>query len=230
MKEQNISIKYWAEDDKPREKLMLKGRTALSDAELIAILINSGNTKETAVELAKRILRSCKDNLVELSKLTVNDLCKFNGIGPAKAISIVAALELGRRRRESEAVQLLKISSSKDVYDFFHSSVADESYEQFWILLLNRANKVIEKYCISEGGLTGTVADPRKIFKRALEKNAVALIICHNHPSGNIQPSDADIKLTKKIKNGGEIMDIQLLDHIIIGNEKYYSFADDGTL
>jgi DNA repair protein RadC len=230
MREENTSIKFWAEDDKPREKLLKKGRSALSDAELIAILISSGSSKETAVELAKRILRSCKDNLIELSKLSVTDLCKFKGIGPAKAISIIAALELGRRRRDSEVIELHQITKSKDIFDLFHSSVADESYEQFWILLLNRANKIIEKYCISEGGLTGTVADPRKIFKRALEKNAVALAICHNHPSGNIQPSDADIKLTRKIKNGAEVMDIQLLDHIIIGNEKYYSFADEGTL
>lgn len=230
MRNAHSSIKFWPEDDKPREKLLKKGRNALSNAELVAILIQSGSSEETAVELAKRILQSCKDNLIELSKLSVNDLCKFKGIGPAKAISITAALELGRRRRDSDIIETKQINKSRDIFDLFHSSVADENYEQFWILLLNQAHRIIEKYCISEGGLTGTVADPRKIFKRALEKNAVALAICHNHPSGNIQPSEADIKLTHKIKSGAETMDIQLLDHIIIGNEKYYSFADEGTL
>lgn len=230
MKKPTYTIKSWAEDDRPREKLMSKGRSVLSDAELIAVLINSGNRSETAVELAQKILHSCNNNLAELSRLSVDDLRKFRGIGEAKAISIVAALELGRRRRESEVLLIQRISSSADVFNLFNPFLADESYEQFWILLLNRANKIIEKHCISEGGLTGTVADPRKIFKRALEKNAVAMVLCHNHPSGNIQPSEADIKLTKKLVEAGKLIDIDVLDHIIIGSEKFFSFADEGLI
>ncbi len=230
MKKQSLSIKSWAEDDRPREKLLLKGRSVLSDAELLAILIHSGNRDETAVEVAQRILRSCNNNLVELSKLSVENLCRFRGIGEAKAIAIIAALEMGRRRREAEALTVEKISASVDAFNLFNPMLADESYEQFWILLLNRANKIIEKHCVSEGGLTGTVADPRKIFKRALEKNACAMVLCHNHPSGNIQPSDADTKLTKKLKEAGKLLDIDVLDHIIIGNEKFFSFADEGLI
>jgi DNA repair protein RadC len=230
MKKNENTIKSWAEDDRPREKLLLKGKSALSDAELIAILIGSGNWNETAVDLAKRILKNSGDNLAELSRLTIQDLMKFKGIGEAKALSIAAALELGRRRREQEAMRKLQITSSKDVFDIFHPMLSDTAYEEFWILLLNKANKIIGKFSISEGGLSGTVADPVKIFRKAIEYNAVGMILCHNHPSGNLKPSDADIKLTNKMKEGGKFLDISVLDHIIIGEEKYLSFADEGLI
>lgn len=224
------SIRYWAEDERPREKLLLKGKSALSDAELIAILIGSGNNEESAVDLCKRILKSVEGNLVELSKLDVKSLSKFKGIGEAKALSIVAALELGRRRRAAEPLQRATIGSSKDAYDIAQSLMGDSPYEQFWVLLLNRANKVIRKENISHGGVAGTVADPKKIFRMALDHNACYVILAHNHPSGNLKPSDEDIKLTKKLKQAGEHLDIKILDHIIAGENDYYSFADDGLL
>ena len=230
MKNNNTTIKLWAEDDRPREKLLLKGKNALSDAELIAILIRSGSKEETAVDLAKRILKHSNNSIAELSRSTVNDLVKFKGIGKAKAIGIVAALELGRRRRGEKAVNKKQITGSRDIFNIFHPVLSDLAYEEFWILLLNKANKIIGKFCISEGGLAGTVADPLKIFKIAIEHNAVGLILCHNHPSGNIKPSEADMNLTKKMNEGGKFLDINVLDHIIIGEEKYLSFADEGLL
>lgn len=223
-------IREWAEDDRPREKLLLKGRQSLSDAELIAILMGSGSRSESAVDLAKRILRESQDNLIELSKLGAKDLIRFKGVGEAKAITIIAALELGKRRRGAEALERKKITSSKDVFEFFTSLIGDVNYETFYILLLNRANKIIRPVQISEGGISGTVADPKKIFKIALENNATSIILCHNHPSGNIKPSDADIRLTKKLKGAGEMLDIPVLDHIILGEERYFSFADEGEL
>jgi len=223
-------IREWAESDRPREKLLLKGKQSLSDAELIAILMGSGSKSESAVDLAKRILKTSSDNLIELSKLGVNDLMKFKGVGEAKAISIIAALELGKRRRGAEALEKKKITSSHDVFEYFSGILGDSNYEAFYILLLNRANKVIREIMISEGGFSGTVADPKKIFKIALENNASGVILCHNHPSGNIQPSDADIKLTKKLRSAGEMLDLPVIDHIIIGEENYYSFADENTL
>ncbi len=225
-----IPIHEWAEDDRPREKLLLKGKHSLSDAELIAILMGSGSKNESAVDLAKRILNSSKDNLIELSKLGVKDLVKFKGVGEAKAISIIAALELGKRRRMEEALEKKKIGSSIDVFEYFSGILSDSTYEAFYILLLNRANKIIREIQISEGGFSGTVADPKKIFKIALEQNAAAIILCHNHPSGNIKPSDADIKLTHKLKSAGEMLDLPVIDHIILGEENYYSFADEGKL
>ncbi len=225
-----ISIKNWAEDDKPREKLLSKGRSALSNAELIAILLGSGSRQDTAVDLAKKILNSVKDNLIELSKLNDRDLIKFKGIGEAKAITIIAALELGKRRRSAEVIEKQKINASVDVFELFHSILNDNSYEEFWLLLLNRANKVIKKVNISEGGFSGTVVDPKKVFKIALENSACSIILCHNHPSGNVKPSDADIKLTKMIKKAGEFLEIGVLDHIIIGDEKYFSFADENMM
>jgi DNA repair protein RadC len=230
MKNNNSTIKLWAEDDRPREKLLIKGKNALSDAELIAILISSGNREETAVDLAKRILKNSNDSIAELSRLTIKDMMKFKGIGEAKALSIAAALELGRRRREEEANQKKQITSSKDVFDIFNPILSDMVYEEFWILLLNKANKIIGKFSISEGGLIGTVADPVKIFRKAIEHNAIGMILCHNHPSGNIKPSEADMNLTKKMKEGGKLLDISVLDHIIIGEEKYLSFADEGLM
>ena len=226
-----ISIRNWAEDDRPREKLRDKGRNTLSDAELIAILISSGNKEESAVELSKRILVSVNGNLIELSKLSINDLVKtFKGIGEAKAITIIAAMELGKRRRSSEIILKEKITSSKDSFELLHGLVNDSQYEEFWIVLLNKANRIIKTVSISEGGISGTVADPKKIYKVALENNACSIILCHNHPSGNIRPSNDDIKLTRKLKDAGSMLDIQVLDHIIIGDDKYYSFADEGIL
>lgn len=223
-------IREWAEDDRPREKMLNKGRHSLSDAELIAILIGSGSRNESAVDLAKRILRSGQDNLIELSKLSIPDLKRFKGIGEAKAITLLAALELGKRRRSAEALERKKITSSRDAFEFFISLLGDHTYETFYILLLNRANHVIRTVQISEGGISGTVADPKKIFKIALENNSSSIILCHNHPSGNIQPSDADIRLTKKLKAGGELLDIPVLDHLIVGEERYFSFADEGEI
>lgn len=228
---EKIPIRQWSEDDRPREKMMLKGKGQLSKAELIAILISSGNQDESAVELAKRILNSVNNNLAELSRLSVNDLCKFKGIGPAKAVSIVAALELGRRRRADDVlIVTTKITSSLDAYNLLYADLSDKYHEEFWILLLDRANKVIRKVNISEGGLAGTVADPKKIFTLALEQHASAIILAHNHPSNNLVPSTNDTELTKKIVSGGKQLDISILDHLIIGNDRYYSFADEGIM
>jgi DNA repair protein RadC len=224
------SIKHWSNADKPREKLMEKGKEALSNAELIAILLGSGNPKESAVALSQRIMHSIENNLVELSKLGIKELQEFNGIGEAKAISIIAAMELGRRRRESEVMKKAQIRSSKDVFELMQPVLADKNYEEFWILLTNRANKVIRKIQISDGGVSGTVADPKRIFKHALENLASGIILCHNHPSSNLTPSQEDIHITRKAKHGGKLLDIQVLDHLIFGDEKYYSFADEGKL
>lgn len=228
---EKIPISQWSEDDRPREKMMLKGKGQLSKAELIAVLIGSGNNDESAVELAKRILSSVDNNLAELSRLSISDLTKFKGIGPAKAISIVAALELGRRRRADDVlIDTTKISSSQDAYNLLYAELSDKYHEEFWIILLDRANKVIRKANISEGGLAGTVADPKKIFQLALEQHASSIILAHNHPSNNLQPSQNDVQLTKKIVAGGKSLDISILDHLIIGNDKYYSFADEGEM
>ena len=223
-------VKAWAEDDRPREKLLNKGKTALSDAELLAILLNTGSRNETVVDLAKRILGSVNNDLVSLSRMSHKELTQFKGMGPAKAVTLAAALELGRRRRESEAAQKVKISSSKDAFEYLAPLLSDLTHEEFWILLLNRANKVIGKHRVGAGGFTGTVADPRIIFKTALEHSAVALILSHNHPSGNLKPSMEDINLTKKLNEAGKFLDIPILDHLIIGESSYYSFADEGNL
>lgn len=209
---------------------MTLGKNALSDAELIAILLGSGNRNESAVDLAKNILRNINDNLIELSKLDIKKLCRFKGIGEAKALSIIAAMELGNRRRYAEVIEREKVSSSKDAFEIFLASLADKAYEEFWILLLNRANRILKKLNISEGGISGTVADPKKIFKLALDNNASSIILCHNHPSGNIQPSESDVKLTNKLKDAGKLLDLPVIDHIIIGEDKYYSFADEGGI
>ena len=228
---ENITIKSLAEEDRPREKLMLKGRSALSDAELIAILIGSGNTKETAVQLSQRILASAHHNLNELGKLTINDLIKFNGIGEAKAISIIAAAELGRRRKESDAHQKTKIKSSNDAFRELQSRLSDLAHEEFHILLLNRANEILANLNVSKGGTTGTVVDGKIIMKHAIETpRCCGIVLGHNHPSGNLRPSEADIKITHKLKEIAAFMDINLVDHIIVGENAYYSFADEGIL
>ncbi|HEX8514817.1 MAG TPA: DNA repair protein RadC [Bacteroidia bacterium] len=227
---ETLNIKAWAEEDRPREKLVGKGRQILSEAELIAILIGSGSKNETAVELSKRILSTVGNNLNELGKLSVTELTRFKGIGEAKAVSIVAALELGRRRRETESVKREKVTTSKDAYDALKGKMADLPHEEFWLLMLNRANAIIRKELISRGGIAGTVVDTKIIFKAAVESYASSIIICHNHPSGNLKPSEADIKITKNIKEAGKIMEIPLIDHLIITDGGYYSFADEGIL
>jgi DNA repair protein RadC len=225
-----LPIKQWSEDDRPREKLIMKGKVVLSNAELLAVLIGSGNKKDSALDIAKNILDNVNQNLTELSRLSVNELKRNGGIGTAKAVGIIAALELGNRKRVQDAMIREKISSSRDVFDLFHPDLSEANYEAFWILLLNRANRVIRKINISEGGISGTVADPKKIFKMALEFNASSVILCHNHPSGNIRPSEADIKLTRKMKEAGILLDLPVLDHLIIGGNTYYSFADEGMM
>lgn len=227
---EHITIKSWAEEDRPREKLMLKGRHVLSDAELIAILISSGNAEETAVELSKRILAGAENNLNELSRQSVHDLIKYKGIGEAKAISIVAALELGRRRKTEENLKRGQITSSKDAVDIFQPLLGDIAHEEFWILFLNRANHVIGKNHVSSGGMTGTVVDPKMIFKAALDAKAVSIILCHNHPSGNVKPSQQDTDLTKKIVAAGKLMEISVLDHVIVAQGAFFSFADEGMM
>jgi len=229
-KVEHLKIKDWALEDRPREKLLNKGINSLSDAELIAILIGSGNKNESAVELSKKILKNVDNNLNELGKLKIEELEKNKGIGTAKAITIIAAMELGKRRKQSDLIKKNKISSSNDAYIIFSIILADLSYEEFWILLLNRSNKIIDKIRISKGGITGTVTDIRIIMKEALDKKATSIILCHNHPSGNVKPSESDIKITKKIKEAGEIMDIKVLDHIIVVEKEYFSFADEGMI
>jgi DNA repair protein RadC len=224
------AIKFWAEDDQPREKMLLKGKSALSEAELIAILIGTGTKNESAVDLAKKLMSMAGNNLIELSKMSVKDLQKVKGIGVAKAVTIAAALEIGRRRREQEPLEKKQITSSDDAYKCFAPMLAELDHEQFWVMALNRSNKIIGKTCISTGGISGTVADSRLILRYALDNLASAIILCHNHPSGNLRPSSADIKLTENMKKAAELMDIQLYDHIIITEAGYYSFADSGTL
>lgn len=225
-----VSIKYWSEDDQPREKLMLKGKSVLSNAELIAILIGSGNTEASAVELSRQILESVNHNLNELGKLTVNDFKKFKGIGEAKAISIISALELGRRRKDSDINEKPKISSSKQAYAYMQADLSDLPHEEFWVIFLNRANNVIRKERISSGGVTGTIADVRIIFKMAVESLACGVILVHNHPSGNAVASNADKQLTQKLKEAGKVLDVPILDHIIFTDSGYFSFADDGLI
>lgn len=226
----HLSILSWAEEDRPREKLLLKGKAALSDAELIAILIGSGTRSISAVGVAKNILSAAGNDLNKLAKFSVKDLRKIKGIGEAKAITIVSALELGRRRKESEFSEKVKITCSNDIYQLIKPDLMDLPLEQFWIILLNRANQLIKKEQISSGGVSGTVADPKIIFKAALDQYASSIILVHNHPSGNLKPSRADIDLTNKMKSAGKLLEIPVLDHIIFGDEGYLSFADEGIL
>lgn len=225
-----LSIKEWALEDRPREKLLYRGIASLSDAELMAILIGSGNTEETAVELSRRILDSVKNNLNELGKMGTEDLKQFKGIGEAKAITIIAAMELGRRRNQSVALELEKITCSRDVANYLRPAIGDLPHEEFWVLFLNRQNKILDKQKLSQGGMTGTVIDVRLVMKTALEKRATSLIFSHNHPSGNLDPSDADRKITRQLKEAASVMEIPLLDHLIITQTGYFSFADEGIL
>lgn len=226
----SFSIKNWSNDDKPREKLLQKGRSVLSDAELVAILIGSGSRAESAVDLSKRILASANNNLNELGKLSVKQLMQFKGIGEAKAVSIAAALEIGRRRRGEEASIISKITSSKDVFELLQPVLGELPHEEFWIIYLNNANKVIFKEQLSKGGITGTLVDVRLVMKNALEQGAIGLILAHNHPSGTLKPSSADKQLTQKLKQAAIVLDLKVLDHLIITQNSYLSFADEGLL
>lgn len=226
----SFTIKNWAHDDRPREKLLNKGRTSLSDAELLAILIGSGSRNESAVDLCKKILARSEFSLNELGKLSVNQLMEFKGIGEAKAVTIVAALELGRRRRTEEALEKKKISSSNSVFELMQPIIGDLPHEEFWVIYLNNSNKVIDRFQLSKGGITGTLVDVRLALKKALELGATSIILAHNHPSGALSPSSADKQLTQKLKTAGESLDIKILDHLIVTEKSYFSFADEGLL
>lgn len=226
----SFSIKNWSQDDQPREKLLYKGKAALSDAELVAILIGSGNRNESAVALCKRILASVNNNLNQLGKQSIKQLTNFNGIGEAKAISIIAALELGRRRRTEEALEKKKITSSQSVFELMQPVIGDLEHEEFWIIYLNNSNKVLQKNQLSKGGITGTLVDVRLVLKSALEVGATGLILAHNHPSGTLNPSQADKHITHKLKKAAESLDIKVLDHLIITEKAYFSFADKSLL
>jgi DNA repair protein RadC len=225
-----LLIKNWSPQDRPREKLLSKGTTALSEAELLAILIGSGTASLSAVDVARKVLQFANHNLNDLARHSPKDLMKVKGIGEARAVTIVAALELGRRRDDHEHEEKKKVSSSNDAYVFIRSDLMDLVHEEFWVLLLNRANRIIKKKRVSEGGVSGTVADPKIIFKLAIEELASGVIVVHNHPSGNLTASQSDIELTHKLKAAGRFLEIQLLDHLIIAGQKYYSFADGGML
>ncbi len=229
-KEDHLRIPQWAEDDRPREKLLLKGRSSLSDAELLAILLGTGIKSLSAVDLAKQILKQADHNLNSLARLSVKDLTKIKGIGEAKAISIVSALELGRRRKESIQPGRPRITNSIDVVELMKQDLMDLNHEEFWIIILNRANYVLRKDQISRGGISGTVADPKLIFKSALDYGGSSIILAHNHPSGNLQPSQADITLTRTLKEAGKFLEIPVLDHIIVSDNSYFSFADEGMI
>ena len=225
----HLTIKSLSEDDRPREKLVAHGRQSLSDAELIAIILGSGNKNETAVQLAQRMLLD-NINISLLAKLSINDLKKYKGVGEAKAVTIAAAFEIGRRRKDSESIERVKITTSKSAYSVLQKHLSDLPHEEFWILILNRANQVIKEECISKGGITGTVVDVRLICKAAIENNASGIILAHNHPSGQIQPSVEDRYITKKLKEALQLFEIKLYDHLIIGDQKYFSFNDEGVL
>ena len=226
----SLNIKQWAEEDRPREKLMLKGRQALSDAELLAIIIGSGTPNESAVELSKKILLLANNNLFLLGNLTLEDLKKVKGIGEAKAISIAAALEIGRRRKDSEPPKKIKIDSSKSAYDYIYQDLSDLPHEEFYVVFLRRSNEVIEKMSLSKGGISGTVVDVRIILKRAIELQASSLVLFHNHPSGNLKPSSADIDITNKIIEAGKLIDVSVLDHLIIGHNSYLSLKEESFI
>ncbi len=230
MQEQKYSIKEWVKDERPREKLLARGVDSLSDPELLAILLRNGTLSKTAIDLAREVLKISKENLVELGKLSLRDLTRIKGIGPAKAVTLLAALELGRRRGSSAALAKNTAGSSADVAAYLQASLKDYRHEVFGVVFLNRANKINHFEIISRGGITGTVADPRIILKKALEENAVSIILCHNHPSGSLLPSRADEELTLKIKEAARYLDIRVLDHIIVSDEGYYSFADEGRI
>jgi DNA repair protein RadC len=224
------ALKHLAVEERPREKGLTNGVQYLSDAELLAILIRSGTRNLSAVELARQLLRRVDNNLQKLGKLTLSDLLKLKGIGPAKALSVLAAMELGRRRGGMHLIEKVPVKSSRTVFNLFYPLLGDLEYEEFWLLMLNRANRVLGRFKVSQGGLSGTVIDTRIILKKALDNLASSIIVCHNHPSGNNQPSDADVRITEKLKKASEMLEIKLLDHIIIADKSYFSFADEGLI
>lgn len=227
---EKLTINQWAEEDRPREKMMLKGAEALSDAELLAILIGSGNTEESAVALMQRVLAAAGNDLNRLGKWEIRDFARFKGLGPAKSITILAALELGKRRKLREHAERLTIRSSEDIYHLFHPLLCDLPYEEFWVLLLNQAAKVIDKVRISRGGIDQTTADVRSILREALLQRATQIALIHNHPSGNTRPSNDDLRLTQQARQAAQTMNIRLLDHVIVTDGSYYSFCDESQL
>jgi DNA repair protein RadC len=226
----SLKITDWAVEDRPREKMIQYGTSTLSDAELLGILISSGTKDKSAVDLGRELLARVNNNLNALGKLEIADLTKIHGIGNARAVTIAAALELGRRRKLTEIPEVIQIKCSKDVADIFQPILSDLLHEEFWILFLNRSNRVISRMKLSQGGISGTVTDVRLVMKKAIETLASGIIVCHNHPSGNLNPSESDSKITQKIKEAGNLLDIQLLDHLIISDKDYYSFADNGLI
>ena len=224
------ALTSWAVEERPREKVMANGIQFLSDSELLALLLGSGTRNTTAVELARQILKEVGNNLQELGRKGVGDLVRIKGVGPAKAITVLAAMELGRRRAGMQHIDKVPVKSSEIVYKLFHPLLGDLEHEEFWLLMLNRANRVLGRYKVSQGGLSGTVIDTRIILKKALDNLASSIIVCHNHPSGNNQPSDADVKITGKLKKAAEMLEIKLLDHVIIADKSYFSFADEGLI
>lgn len=226
----STSIKNWAVDDRPREKLLSKGKESLSDSELLAILINSGSGKESAVDVAKKILKLGHDNLDELGKISINEMISIKGIGEARAVTLVAALELGRRRQGSIGLIKTRLTSSGELATYLKAALKDYTYEVFAVVFLNKANKVKHFEIMSKGGINHTIVDPRMVFAKALEVQATSMVLCHNHPSGNLRPSRADEELTAKLKSAGKLMDINVVDHLIVSDEGYYSFADEGMI
>ena len=225
-----LTINQWVEEDRPREKMMQHGAAALSNAELLAILIGSGNTEDSAVELMRKVLGDYRNSLSELGKRTIDELCRYKGIGPAKAITILAASEIGRRRLEEEPLERKQIRCSKDIYDVFYPLMCDLPVEECWVLLLNQSSKIIDRICISRGGLASTQVDVRCILREALLKRAVSMVLCHNHPSGNTSPSRDDDRLTEALRRAAEVMNIRLLDHLVITDGGYYSYCDEGRI
>ena len=225
-----MSIKSLAEDDRPREKFLLKGKSAVSDSELLAIIMGSGNREESAVELARRILNSVENNWHRLSHLSIKDLTKFKGVGEAKAISIATALEIGNRKSQQEVLERQQISSSKDAFEILQPHLSDLRTEEFWAIFLNHQNKILYKTCLFRGGIASSVADVRVIFKTALEHFSTQIIVAHNHPAGSLKPSKEDISITQKIKEAGKLLDIELLDHLILTQNNFFSFKDEGLL
>ncbi|RGR98269.1 RadC family protein [Phocaeicola coprocola] len=230
MSNNKLTINQWAEEDRPREKMMQHGAAALSNAELLAILIGSGNTEDSAVELMRKVLGDYRNSLSELGKTTIDELCRYKGIGPAKAITILAASEIGRRRLEEEPLERKQIRCSKDIYDVFYPLMCDLPVEECWVLLLNQSSKIIDRICISRGGLASTQVDVRCILREALLKRAVSMVLCHNHPSGNTSPSRDDDRLTEALRRAAEVMNIRLLDHLVITDGGYYSYCDEGRI
>lgn len=230
MSNEKLNINQWAEEDRPREKMMLHGPGALSNAELLAILIGSGNTEDSAVELMRKVLDDCRNSLSELGKRSVDDLCAYKGIGPAKAITILAASELGKRRKDEGLSERLRVRCSQDIFLYFHPLMCDLPVEECWVMLLNQASRLIDALRISQGGLASTQVDVRCILREALLKRATALVLCHNHPSGNTRPSTDDDRLTQALSQAAKVMNIRMLDHLIVSDGGYYSYADEGRL